>query len=313
MAWETPRKNEHPWKEDFTSTLHLRQDGEKGRSMPENFPAPVTIPSLLARKKSQEKIVALTAYDYPTARIIDEVGVDIILVGDSLGMVVLGYENTIPVTMEEMIHHTKAVSRAVKRALVVGDMPYFSYHLGVSETIANASRFLKEAGAKAVKIEGASRQRLKLVEAMVEAEIPVVGHVGLTPQSLYRFGTYRVRGAAGEEARGILTDAVNLEKAGVFLVILECIPEDLGRTITARLQVPTIGIGAGPHCDGQILVFHDLVGLSNGYQPKFVKKYADLQGVIAQAVRTYADEVRRGIYPDEAHCYHRKKERKRRK
>lgn len=273
--------------------------------MSEEEITPVTIPLLLARKKNGTKIVALTAYDFPTARIVDEAGVDLILVGDSLGMVVLGYENTIPVTMDEMIHHTKAVSRAVRRALVVGDMPYFSFHLGVEETIANASRFLKEAGAKAVKIEGASKKRLKLVEAMVEAEIPVIGHIGLTPQSLYRFGQYRVRGADREEARRIEEEAVQLEKAGVFAIILECVPQDLARAITASAKVPTIGIGAGPHCDGQILVFHDLVGLSNGYQPKFVKKYADLQMVIRQAVRTYADEVRRGIFPDEMHSYHR--------
>ncbi len=267
--------------------------------------SPVTIPSLQGKKESREKIVALTAYDFPTAKIIDEAGVDIILVGDSLGMVVLGYESTIPVTMDEMIHHTKAVSRAVRRALVIGDMPYFSFHLGVEETIANASRFLKEAGAKAVKIEGASKKRLKLVEAMVEAEIPVLGHVGLTPQSLYRFGQYKVRGANREEAKGIIADALNLESAGAFGVILECIPKDLARTITEKLRVPAIGIGAGPHCDGQILVFHDLVGYSNGYQPKFVKKYADLQEVISQAVRTYAKEVRQGAFPEETHTYHR--------
>jgi len=268
---------------------------------------PVTIPSLQGKKESGEKIVALTAYDFPTAKIIDEAGVDIILVGDSLGMVVLGYETTIPVTMDEMIHHTKAVSRAVRRALVIGDLPYFSFHLGAEETIANASRFLKEAGAKAVKIEGASRKRLKLIEAMVEAEIPVLGHVGLTPQSLYRFGQYKVRGANREEAKGIVADALNLESAGVFGVILECIPQDLARMITEKLGVPTIGIGAGPHCDGQILVFHDLVGYSNGYQPKFVKKYADLQAVISQAVRRYAEEVKRGVFPDETHSYHRKR------
>jgi 3-methyl-2-oxobutanoate hydroxymethyltransferase len=268
---------------------------------------PVTIPLLQGKKQSGEKIVALTAYDFPTAKIIDEAGVDIILVGDSLGMVVLGYENTIPVTMDEMIHHTKAVSRAVRRALVVGDMPYFSFHLGAEETIANASRFLKEAGAKAVKIEGASGKRLKLIEAMVEAEIPVLGHVGLTPQSLYRFGQYKVRGADREEAKGIITEALNLERAGVFGVILECIPQDLARMVTERLRVPTIGIGAGPHCDGQVLVFHDLVGYSNGCQPKFVKKYADLQEVISQAVRAYAEEVKRGVFPDESHSYHRKR------
>ncbi len=265
--------------------------------------SPVTIPSLLAKKEGRDKIVALTAYDFPTARILDEAGVDLILVGDSLGMVVLGHENTIPVTMDEMIHHTKAVVRGVRRALVVGDMPYFSFHQTEEMTIANASRFLKEAGAKGVKVEGASKKRLKLIAAMVEAEIPVMGHVGLTPQSIHHLGRYRLRGKEKTEADQIMADALNLEKAGVFAVILECIPVDLGKRITARLRIPTIGIGAGPYCDGQILVFHDLVGLGAGYQPKFVKRYADLQGTIAAAVAGYADEVRRGIFPDESHSY----------
>ena len=272
--------------------------------MPEKPISFVTIPSLQAKKKRQEKIVALTAYDFPVAKIIDEVGVDFILVGDSLGMVVLGYPNTIPVTMDEMIHHTKAVTRAVRRALVIGDMPYFSFHLSAEDSISNASRFLKEAGAKAVKIEGASKKRLKLIEAMVEAEIPVMGHVGLTPQSIHRFGQFKVRGTESVEAKKIVDDARNIEKAGAFAVILECIPEDLARTITEKLRVPTIGIGAGPHCDGQILVFHDLVGLSNGYHPKFVKKYADLQTAITKAVQKYAEEVKQGIFPDAEHSYH---------
>lgn len=267
----------------------------------------VTIPELQVKKERKERIVALTAYDFPVAKIVDEAGVDLILVGDSLGMVVLGYENTVPVTMEEMIHHTKAVSRAVRRALVIGDMPYFSFHQTEELTIANASRFLKEAGARGVKVEGASKKRLKLIEALVEAEIPVMGHVGLTPQSIHRFGQFRVRGKDQAEAREIIADAQNLQSAGVFAVVLECIPQDLARTITAKLRVPTIGIGAGPHCDGQVLVFHDLVGFSNGYNPKFVKKYADLQSVISQAVRAYADEVRAGLFPDEAHSYHRKR------
>jgi len=265
---------------------------------------PVTVPFLQAKKARQEKIVALTAYDFPIARIVEEAGVDLILVGDSLGMVVLGYPNTIPVTMDEMIHHTKAVTRAARRALVIGDMPYFSFHLSAADSIANASRFLKEAGAKGVKIEGASKKRLKLIEAMVEAEIPVMGHVGLTPQSIHRFGQFKVRGAEAKEAKKIINDARNVERAGAFAVILECIPEDLAKTITRKLRVPTIGIGAGPHCDGQILVFHDLVGLSNGYNPRFVKKYADLQTVITRAVKKYGEEVRRGIFPDEAHSYH---------
>jgi len=267
----------------------------------------VAIPHLLKKKARGEKIVALTAYDFPTALILDEAGVDIVLVGDSLGMVVLGYKNTIPVTMDEMIHHTKAVTRAVRRALVIGDMPYFSFHQTEELTIANASRFLKEADAKGIKIEGASKRRLKLIEAMVEAEIPVMGHVGLTPQSIHHLGQFKVRGKETEEARKICADAQNLERAGVFAVILECIPQDLAARVTAKLKVPTIGIGAGPHCDGQILVFHDLVGYSTGYNPKFVKKYADLQAVISQAVRKYAEEVKTGVFPDETHSYHPKK------
>jgi len=275
--------------------------------MTEPAGAAVTIPDLLKKKAAGEKIVALTAYDFPTALILDEAGVDLILVGDSLGMVVLGYKNTIPVTMDEMIHHTKAVTRAVRRALVIGDMPYFSFHQTEQITIANASRFLKEAGAKGVKIEGASRKRLKLIEAMVEAEIPVLGHVGLTPQSICHLGQFKVRGKDSEEARRICAEAQDLERAGAFAVILECIPEELARRITAKLKVPTIGIGAGPHCDGQILVFHDLVGYSKEYIPKFVKRYADLQAVIGEAIKKYSEDVRRIVFPDDIHSYHRKK------
>jgi len=264
----------------------------------------VTIPFLQEKKARRKKIVALTAYDFPTARIVDEAGVDLILVGDSLGMVVLGYPNTIPVTMDEMIHHTKAVTRAVRRALVVGDMPYFSFHRSADDTIANASRFLKEAGAKAVKIEGASKKRLKLIEALVEAEIPVMGHVGLTPQSIHLLGQYKVKGTVSTEAKRILNEAQNVEKAGAFALILECIPEDLARAVTKKLKIPTIGIGAGRHCDGQVLVFHDMIGLSNGSNPKFVKKYAALGTTIMQAVKKYSEEVRQGLFPDEMHSYH---------
>src|SRR5512136_2418563 len=206
-----------------------RRDGEKGRTMAETPIEKITVPSLQARKTVGPKIVCLTGYDFPTAKILDEAGVDLVLVGDSLGMVVLGYENTVPVTMDEMIHHTRAVTRAVKRALVVGDMPYFSFHLSAAETIRNASRFLKEAGAKAVKIEGASKKRLKLIEAIVEAEIPVMGHVGLTPQSVHLLGQFKVRGTVSTEAKRILEEAQNVEKAGAFALILECIPQDLGR------------------------------------------------------------------------------------
>jgi 3-methyl-2-oxobutanoate hydroxymethyltransferase len=275
--------------------------------MSEKAESTVTIPYLQGKKESGEKIVALTAYDFPSALILDEAGVDIVLVGDSLGMVVLGYENTIPVTMDEMIHHTKAVSRAVRRALVIGDMPYFSFHQTEELTIANASRFLKEAGARAVKVEGASEKRLKLIAAMVEAEIPVMGHVGLTPQSIHHLGQFRMRGGDEKEARKVIDDARTLEQAGVFAVVLECVPEELAGTVTKALKIPTIGIGAGPLCDGQVLVFHDMVGFSTGYNPKFVKKYADVQSVISRAIRQYADEVRKGVFPDESHTYHPKK------
>jgi 3-methyl-2-oxobutanoate hydroxymethyltransferase len=219
-------------------------------------------------------------------------------------MVVLGYENTIPVSMEEMIHHTKPVVRATKRALVVGDMPYFSFHLSEEESVNNASLFLKEAGAHAVKIEGASKRRLKLIETLIEAEIPVMGHVGLTPQSIHHFGQFKVKGKEVDEAEKIIQDALNLEKAGVFSVILECIPLELAKLITEKLKVPTIGIGAGPHCDGQILVFHDLVGFSNGYLPKFVKKYADIHALINRAVNEYIDDVKEGKFPDDNRSYH---------
>lgn len=272
--------------------------------MPDEKIQKMTIPLLQAKKEGKEKIVAITAYDFPVAKIVDESGVDLILVGDSLGMVVLGYENTIPVTMDEMIHHTKPVVRASKRALVVGDMPYFSFHLSNEEAVSNASRFLKEAGASAVKIEGASRKRLKLIEALIEAEIPVMGHVGLTPQSIHHFGQFRVKGKEVGEAKKIIEDARDLEKAGVFSVVLECIPMEVARVITEKLKIPTIGIGAGPHCDGQILVFHDLVGFSNGYLPKFVKKYADIHELIASAVKEYISDVREGKFPDSSHSYH---------
>jgi 3-methyl-2-oxobutanoate hydroxymethyltransferase len=272
----------------------------------DNFPK-VTIPYLQTKKQKGEKIVALTAYDFPTAKIVDEAGVDLILVGDSLGMVVLGYKNTIPVTMEEMIHHTKAVVRGVQRSLIVGDMPYFSFHMSVDETVRNASRFLKEAGAQTVKIEGASKKRLKLIESLVEAEIPVMGHVGLTPQSIYHLGQFKVKGKEIADAKKIIQGAKDLERAGVFSVVLECIPMELAGEITQNLTIPTIGIGAGPHCDGQILVFHDLVGYANGYLPKFVKRYTDIHGSLFKALREYVKEVKEGAFPDHDHSYHLKK------
>ncbi|MBN1224597.1 MAG: 3-methyl-2-oxobutanoate hydroxymethyltransferase [Candidatus Aminicenantes bacterium] len=272
--------------------------------MPEKKSQKITVPILLEKKRKRKRITALTAYDYPTAKIVDEAGIDVILVGDSLGMVVLGYENTIPVTMEEMIHHTKAVARGAGRALIVGDMPYFSYHVSVEEAVNNASRFLKEAGAHAVKIEGATQHRLRLIKTLVEAEIPVMGHVGLTPQSILHLGRFKVRGQDVAEAKRILREAQNLERAGVFSVILECVPMELARIITDKLHVPTIGIGAGPGCDGQILVFHDLVGYMDTYMPKFVKKYARLYELLLTAVRAYADDVNGGDFPDDNHSYH---------
>jgi 3-methyl-2-oxobutanoate hydroxymethyltransferase len=267
----------------------------------------ITIPHLQTKKENGEKIVALTAYDFPTARLVEEAGIDMILVGDSLGMVVLGYENTIPVTMDEMLHHTKAVSRAAQRSLIVGDMPYFSFHLSIDETVLNASRFLKEAGAHAVKIEGATEKRLELIKTLVDVEIPVMGHVGLTPQSIYHLGQFKVRGKEVGEAKKIMNDSLSLEKAGVFAIVLECVPMELARKITQMLKIPTIGIGAGAYCDGQILVFHDLVGYADGYLPKFVKRYADLHDVLSKALKGYAEDVRRGEFPDDSHSYHIKK------
>ena len=272
--------------------------------MSEAYQEIITIPSLQQKKEKKQKIVAITAYDFPTAKVVDEAGVDLILVGDSLGMVVLGYETTIPVTMEEMIHHTKPVVRAVQRALVVADMPYFSFHLTIEESVFNASRFLKEAGAKAVKIEGASSKRLRLIETLVEAEIPVMGHIGLTPQSIYRLGQYQVKGKEVEEAKKLMADALRLEKAGVFSIVLECVPAEVAHLISESVSVPTIGIGAGPYCDGQILVFHDLVGLSDGHLPKFVKKYLDLHRLLKQAISDYVEDVRTGNFPDDKHSYH---------
>jgi 3-methyl-2-oxobutanoate hydroxymethyltransferase len=238
----------------------------------------------------------LTAYDYPTARLVDEAGVDIVLVGDSVGNVILGYDSTIPVTMADMLHHTRAVSRGVRRALVVGDMPFLSYHLERTEAVRNAGRFLQEAGAQAVKLEG-GRDVAETVRTIVAAGIPVMGHLGLTPQSVHQLGGYRVQGRDEAAARRLLEDAQILEEAGVFSLVLECIPLDLARQITARVGVPTIGIGAGPHCDGQVLVTHDLLGLYGDFKPKFVKRYADLHVEIARALRAFREDVENGRFP----------------
>jgi len=229
--------------------------------------------------------------------------VDIVLVGDSLAMVVLGYENTLPVTMEEMLHHTRAVRRGAKRALVVADMPYGSFHTSIAESVANAVRFVKEAGAEAVKVEGGER-RLELIARMVEAEIPVMAHIGLTPQSLHALGGFRVQGKTPAAAEQLLRDARAVEAAGAFSVVLESIPRELATRITQELRIPTIGIGAGPECDGQVLVFHDMVGLTSGHTPKFVRRYANLGETIAAAVGEYCADVRAGRFPSDAESYH---------
>ncbi|MCL6565850.1 MAG: 3-methyl-2-oxobutanoate hydroxymethyltransferase [Acidobacteriia bacterium] len=271
----------------------------------------VTVPDILQRKtrtpdgsySTATKITALTAYDYPTARLVDEAGVDILLVGDSLANVVLGYDSTLPVTMDEMLHHVRAVRRATRRALLVADMPYGSYHSSVAEGVANAVRFLKEGGAEAVKVEGGER-RLELIARLVEAEIPVMGHVGLTPQSVHAFGGYRVQGKTLDAAERLLRDAHAVQAAGAFSLVLEGVPRELAARITAELRIPTIGIGAGPDCDGQVLVLHDLIGLVFGAPPKFVRRYAEVAGAIRQAIAEYCEDVRRGRFPGDAESYH---------
>ena len=262
----------------------------------------VTVPEVRSAKGSGRKIVVLTAYDYPTARILDAAGVDVLLVGDSLGNNVLGYDNTLPVTMEEMLHHSRAVARAARRALVVGDMPYLSFQTGRRDAIRNAGRFLKEGGAAAIKIEG-GRKRADLVRALLDAEIPVMGHIGLTPQSVHLMGGYRVQGKKLDQARALVEDGVALERAGAFSLVLEGMPESVGRAITEAVGIPTIGIGAGRFCDGQVLVFHDLVGLGEGAPPRFVRRYANIGDEIASAVRRFIGDVREGSFPSEAEIY----------
>jgi 3-methyl-2-oxobutanoate hydroxymethyltransferase len=271
----------------------------------------ITVPDLLSRKfnsgsgspETKKKITCLTAYDYPTARLLDEAGVDILLVGDSLGMVVLGYDSTLPVTLDEILHHVRAVRRGTKRALLVADMPYGSFHVSIDESIRNAMRLIKEGGAEAVKIEGGER-RLELISRLVEAEIPVMGHVGLTPQSINALGGFHVQGKTVDAAKQLERDAEAVEAAGAFSVVLESVPRELGARITEKLRIPTIGIGAGPDCDGQVLVFHDLVGLTIGHKPKFARQYANLSGEISRAVESFCSDVRAGSFPSDAESYH---------
>jgi len=255
-----------------------------------------TIQDFLKKKKEGKKIIMLTAYDYPFARIVDEAGVDAILVGDSLGMVVQGLENTLPVTMDEMIYHTKMVTRAVKNAMVLGDMPFMSYQTGISEAVKNAGRFLKEAGASAVKIEGGA-EIAEHIRALTKSDIPVMAHIGLTPQSVHRMGGYKVQGKTEAAAKKLVEEAHIVEDAGAFSLLLEAIPMGLAKKITEELSIPTIGIGAGPHCDGQILVLHDVIGLFERFVPKFVKQYANLKEDALNAIKTYREEIEKGIFP----------------
>jgi 3-methyl-2-oxobutanoate hydroxymethyltransferase len=261
----------------------------------------VTVPALAEMKRQGKPISALTAYDYSSSRLADEAGIDLLLVGDSLAMVVLGHDNTMAVTVDEMLHHARAVRRAVRRALVVADMPFGSYHGTVSEGLANAVRFIKEAGAEAVKIEG---PRVELVRALTDAEIPVIGHLGLTPQSIHRMGGYRVQARTAESATRLKADALALAEAGAGALVLEGVPREVAAEITAELPIPTIGIGAGPECDGQILVFHDLLNLTFAPAAKFVRRYADAGALIRAAIEHYREDVEHRAFPSDEESYH---------
>ncbi|MDQ5843994.1 MAG: 3-methyl-2-oxobutanoate hydroxymethyltransferase [Acidobacteriota bacterium] len=265
-------------------------------------PEKVNAPSLKASKQRGERLVCLTAYDFPTARIVDEAGIDIILVGDSLGNVVLGYGNTVPVTLDEILIHLKAVRRAVQRALLVADMPYGSFHTGADDAVKNALRLVKEGGAEAVKLEG-GHKRVALVKRLVDEEIAVMGHIGLTPQSINKLGAYRVQGKTADSARQLLDDARAMEDAGAFAIVLEVVPREIAKLITESVSIPTIGIGAGVHCDIQVLVLHDMLGLSFGKLARFVRPYANLNEVITDAVSRYAEDVRNGSYPSDDESY----------
>jgi 3-methyl-2-oxobutanoate hydroxymethyltransferase len=282
-------------------SLYSSPEGRSSAAPTPSLTTKVTMPALAGMKREGKPITALTAYDYATSRLVDEAGIDLILVGDSLAMVVLGHENTLAVTVDEMLHHTRAVRRAVRRALVVADMPFGSYHGTVAEGVANAVRFVKEAGAEAVKIEG---PRVELVQALTEAEIPVVGHLGLTPQSVHRMGGYKVQAKTVETVRQLRSDALALEEAGAGALVLEGVPREVAAAITAELTIPVIGIGAGPECDGQILVFHDILNMTFAPQAKFVRRYADVAAVIHEALEHYREDVERRAYPSDAESYH---------
>lgn len=264
--------------------------------------ARITVNDFLKKKAERRRISMITAYDYPFAVIADEAGMDAILVGDSLGMVVQGLENTLAVTMDEMIYHTKMVSRAARNAMVIGDMPFMSYQTGIQDAVRNAGRFLKEAGASAVKMEGGAEIEGH-IKAMIKADIPVMAHIGLTPQAIHRMGGFRVQGKTEEAAAKLLTEARLVEDAGAFSLILEAIPVQLANRITEEISIPTIGIGAGPHCDGQVLVMHDVLGLFDRFLPKFVKRYANLKEEALRAFVKYREEVEEGLFPSEEHGF----------
>ncbi len=263
----------------------------------------ITPVDIQAMKREGKRIAMLTAYDYPMALLEDRAGIEIILVGDSLGMTVLGYENTVPVTMEEMIHHTKAVTRGAKYALIIGDMPFMSYNTSEREAILNAGRFMKEGGADAVKLEGGASVK-ETLGAIVKAGIPVMGHIGLTPQTISMLGGFKVQGKDAQAAQKIIDDALSLEDAGAFSVLLEAVPAPIAKRVTERLNVPTIGIGAGVHCDGQVLVVHDMLGLFDRFTPKFAKRYVNLSELILKACDSYREEVLKGAFPTDQHSFH---------
>lgn len=295
--------------ENTSATVRLYQNGTQkngknghnGNSAPAKPRKKVTAAAVRARKGGV-KITSVTAYDYPTGKIVDEAGVDVILVGDSLGMVVLGYPDTTRVTLDDMVHHTKAVAHAKPKALLVADLPFLTYGVDARETIHNAGRLVREAGAEAVKLEGGVRVREE-IRRVVDCQIPVMGHVGLTPQSVHAFGGFKVQGKTQEAADQVVRDAVAVQEAGAFSVVLEGIPAALGARITREIDIPTIGIGAGPDCDGQVLVLHDMLDLFGDFTPKFVKVYAGLGGTAREAIARYCEEVKKGAFPSEEHCF----------
>jgi 3-methyl-2-oxobutanoate hydroxymethyltransferase len=262
----------------------------------------VTVPAVRAMK-GNARIGMLTAYDHPSAKIADAAGADILLVGDSLGMVVLGYPDTLSVTVDDILHHTRAVVRGTQRALVVADMPYLSYHVSITESVRNAGKFI-QAGAHAVKVEGAKPSRIKTISAILDAEIPVMGHIGLTPQSVNALGGFKLQGKNADDARRLIDEALALEQVGCFSIVLECVPSELAAFITERVNIPTIGIGAGVRCDGQVLVYHDVLGLHDGHMPKFVRKYANAAAEMQNALVHFLSDVREGSFPNDAESFH---------